>query len=282
MGLPMAVNLTKAYPDLQGQDISEDILEKAKLAGIAITDNPVQSVQLADCIFTMLPAGNHVKKVMEDLIFPHARQGTLIIDCSTIDVATSRELAQRASSLGLLMVDAPVSGGVGGATQASLTLMVGGSKEAFEKSSPFLQQVGKKIIHCGDSGAGQGVKICNNMMLGIQMISVCEAFALAHKLNLDPAKLFEVSSNASGQCWSLTSYCPEPGLVATAPSNRDYMPGFSVAMMLKDLKLAAEASDLLKGSTPLGHHAMRLYQEFLETGNANLDFSGIIQKFNEI
>lgn len=277
MGLPMAINLKKAGHSVVGHDLDPQKKALAHSEGIKVSSHLGDDLQLAEIVITMLPAGQHVKKAYEESIFPFALKGCLLIDCSTIDVITARTVHGLASAKGFNMVDAPVSGGVPRATNGSLTLMVGGSETCFAQAEAILQAVGAKIIHCGPAGAGQGVKICNNMMLGIQMISVCEGFHLAHKLGLDPAKLFEVSKDASGQCWSLTSYCPQPGLVDAAPSNRDYKAGFSTAMMLKDLKLAAEAGLASNANNPLGNHAMELYQRFYDEGNGDIDFSAILK-----
>ena len=206
-----------------------------------------------------------------------ARSGALFIDCSTIDVASARDVAGKADAAGLMMLDAPVSGGVGGASAGTLTFMVGGSDQAFARARPILEAMGKNIIHAGGAGNGQAAKICNNMMLGIQMISVAEAFNLAEKLGLDAQTLFDISSKASGQCWSLTTYCPVPGPVPTSPANRDYQPGFSAAMMLKDLKLAQEAANAAGATTPLGAQAAGLYGLFAAQGGSAQDFSGIIR-----
>ena len=279
MGGPMAVNLIKAGHQVKGYDLSD-----AAIA--AFTEHGGQSVGAAseaaadvDVVITMLPAGAHVRAVYlgEDGVVATARPGTTFIDCSTIDVQTARDVAQSATDAGFGMVDAPVSGGVAGAAGATLTFMVGGSEAAFAKAEPILAAMGKNIVHAGDAGNGQAAKICNNMILGISMIGVCEAFVLAEKLGLDHQKLFDISSTASGQCWSLTSYCPVPGPVETAPSNRDYQPGFSAAMMLKDLKLAQDAAQNTSAATPLGAQATALYSLFDAAGHAQTDFSGIIR-----
>ena len=281
MGLPMAVNLMKAGFDICGHDLSDAILKQAENEGLK-TAMEIEAVSIADfsIIITMLPAGKHVETVLNQHIFPNAAKDTLLIDCSTIDVATARTLAKDAKAHGILMVDAPVSGGVSGAQAASLTMMVGGTQEGFDRALPILQAMSKKQIHCGDAGAGQGVKICNNLMLGIQMLSVCEGFHLCEQLGLSPEKLFEVASTASGQCWSLTSYCPHPGLVETAPSNKNYQPGFSATMMLKDLNLAMEAAEHSSANALIGQHAQALFNQFVEDGHANTDFSGIVKLYN--
>jgi 3-hydroxyisobutyrate dehydrogenase len=233
----------------------------------------------AEAVVTMLPAGEHVRAVYlgPEGLFAAAKPGTLLIDCSTIDVATARDVGARADESGHLMVDAPVSGGVAGAEAATLTFMVGGSETAFERAKPILEAMGRTIVHAGPAGAGQAAKICNNMILGVSMIAVCEAFALAEKLGLDKQKLFDISSKSSGQCWSLTSYCPVPGPVPNSPANRDYRPGFTAAMMLKDLRLAEAAAASVGAAVPLGAEAAQIYGLFVNAGNAGVDFSGVIR-----
>jgi 3-hydroxyisobutyrate dehydrogenase len=227
----------------------------------------------------MLPAGKHVREVYlgPGGIVENANPGTLLIDCSTIDVETAREVAAAAEARGLLMLDAPVSGGVGGAAAGTLTFMVGGSAQAFTRAQSILEKMGKTIVHAGGAGTGQAAKICNNMILGISMIAVSEAFVLAEKLGLDHQKLFDISSKSSGQCWSMTSYCPVPGPVPASPANRDYQAGFTAAMMLKDLRLAQEAAKASGANTPLGANAERIYSSYADSGEAGRDFSGIIR-----
>jgi 3-hydroxyisobutyrate dehydrogenase len=227
----------------------------------------------------MLPSGKEVREVYLGPagIVASAKPGTLLIDSSTIDVESARAVAKAAQDKGLLMVDAPVSGGVGGAQAGTLTFMVGGSDEAFARAKPFLEAMGKTIVHAGGAGNGQAAKICNNMILGISMIAVSEAFVLAEKLGLDAQKLFDISSKSSGQCWSLTTYCPVPGPVPTSPANRDYQAGFTAAMMLKDLKLAQDAAQSTKAATPLGADAAAIYERYVQSGEAGRDFSGIIR-----
>jgi len=279
MGGPMAANLVKAGHEVRGFDLSADALEIAKKAGVDAGDNMGAVVKDVDVVITMLPAGKHVKAVYcEDRgLIASVGKNTLLIDCSTIDVETSREVAGKAEQAGLLMVDAPVSGGVGGAQAGTLTFMVGGSEAAFTQAEPYLAVMGKNIIHAGGAGNGQAAKICNNMVLGVTMIAVSEAFVLAEKLGLDKQKLFDISSTASGQCWALTSYCPVPGPLPASPANRDYQAGFTVAMMLKDLRLAQEAANASGATTPLGREAMNLYTEYDESGNSQLDFSAIVK-----
>ena len=227
----------------------------------------------------MLPAGAQVREVYlgPGGIIENANAGTLLIDCSTIDVATARDVAAAAEARGLLMLDAPVSGGVGGATAGTLTFMVGGSERAFERALSILQVMGKTIVHAGGAGNGQAAKICNNMILGMSMIAVSEAFVLAEKLGLDKQKLFDIASKSSGQCWSMTNYCPVPGPVPTSPANRDYQAGFTAAMMLKDLALAQEAAKAAGAATPIGAEAAALYGRYVDSGEAARDFSGIVR-----
>jgi 3-hydroxyisobutyrate dehydrogenase len=248
-------------------------------AGGAGAGSVAKAVTGAECVVTMLPEGRHVRTVYIDQggVFAAAPASALLVDCSTIDVETARTVAAAASARGFAMVDAPVSGGVAGAEARTLTFMVGGPEAAFVRAQPFLAQMGKAVIHAGGAGNGQAAKICNNMMLGIQMLSVCEAMVLAQRLGLAPERLFEVSGVSSGQCWSLTSYCPVPGPVPASPANRDYQPGFTTAMMLKDLKLAQAAAQSVAASTPLGAEAYQLYSMFAAAGNEGLDFSAIIK-----
>ncbi|ADZ70338.1 3-hydroxyisobutyrate dehydrogenase [Polymorphum gilvum] len=279
MGGPMAANLISAGHAVTGFDLSQAARDRLKEVGGTPADNVAEAVYRADVVVTMLPAGKHVRAVYTgpDGILENARPGTLLIDSSTIDVDSARAVAHAAAEAGMAMIDAPVSGGVGGATAGTLTFMVGGEAEAFERARPFLQAMGKTIVHAGGSGTGQAAKICNNMILGISMIAVSEAFVLAERLGLDAQKLFDISSTASGQCWSLTTYCPVPGPVPSSPANRDYQPGFAAQMMLKDLKLAQEAAQSSGASTPLGAQASTLYNLFCNAGNADVDFSGIVR-----
>jgi 3-hydroxyisobutyrate dehydrogenase len=230
-------------------------------------------------VITMLPAGPHVRAVYlgPNGIIENANKGTLLIDCSTIDVTTAREVSAAAEARGLMMLDAPVSGGVGGAAAATLTFMVGGSERAFERAMSILGKMGKTIVHAGGAGNGQAAKICNNMILGVSMIAVSEAFLLAEKLGLDKQRLFEIASKSSGSCWSLTNYCPVPGPVPTSPANRDYQAGFTAAMMLKDLTLAQDAANAAGVATPMGAEAAALYRLYVGQGAAAKDFSGIVQ-----
>ena len=276
MGNPMAANLVKAGHAVFGFDLVPANLETAKENGVTVMANAPAAVKEADVVITMLPAGKHVLSVYED-IAPKAKEGALFIDCSTIDVDSARKAHAIAGKHGLQSIDAPVSGGTGGATAGTLAFMTGGSKAAFAKAEPVLKPMAGKIVHCGDAGAGQAAKICNNMILGISMIGVSEAFVLAEKLGLSHQALFDVSSAASGQCWSLTTYCPVPGPVPTSPANRDYKPGFSAALMLKDLKLAQEAAASSGAVTPMGAEAAQLYALYAAQGGGDADFSGIIR-----
>lgn len=277
MGGPMARNLVGSGHSVAVFDLSSEALEQAKQGGASIAESAIEAASGKDVVLTMLPAGPHVRKVYSESVLPSLKSGTLLIDCSTIDVETARDVAELASEQGFDMVDAPVSGGVGGAEAGTLTFMVGGSEAAYERALPILDIMGKTIVHCGGAGNGQAAKICNNMMLGIQMVSVAEAFVLAEKLGLDAQKLFDVSSKASGQCWSLTTYCPVPGPVPTSPANRDYQPGFTATMMTKDLGLSQNASASFGAQTALGALALQLYEQFKEDGNGDLDFSAIIR-----
>lgn len=279
MGGPMARNLLKAGHSLAAFDLSPESLKHATDAGARGMSSVADAARDSDVVVTMLPAGGHVRSVYlgETGILKTARKGTLFIDSSTIDVDTARAVENEAAMAGHHFIDAPVSGGVGGATAGTLTFMVGGSDAAFAKAKPILEKMGKTIVHAGGPGTGQAAKICNNMILGISMIGVCEAFVLAEKLGLDHKKLFDISSTSSGQCWSLTSYCPVPGPVPTSPANRDYQAGFTVAMMLKDLKLAQSSAQSAGAATPLGANAEALYALFAANGHGALDFSGIIK-----
>ncbi len=279
MGGPMARNLLKAGHSLKAFDLSEAALAAAKDAGASIAASASEAASGVEVVVSMLPAGQHVRSVYlgEDGILSKADAGTLFIDSSTIDVDTARSVSEAAEAAGLAMVDAPVSGGTMAADAGTLTFMVGGSDEGFARAKPVLDVMGKNIFHAGGAGTGQAAKICNNMLLAISMVGTCEAFVLAEKLGLDAQKLFDISSTASGQCWSLTSYCPVPGPVPAAPSNRDYKPGFSAAMMLKDLRLSQEAAQNVRAATPMGAEAAQLYGLMESLGKSDLDFSGIIK-----
>ncbi len=278
MGLPMARNLLAAGHALQVFDLAEPALAAAREAGAKVAQSAGAAAAASDIVVSMLPAGAHVRGVYlaADGILACAKPGTLLIDCSTIDVDTARAVISAAEDHGLAMVDAPVSGGVMAAEAGTLTFMVGGSDEAFAAAKPVLAGMGRNIFHAGAPGTGQAAKICNNMLLAISMIGTAEAFVLAEKLGLDWQRLFDIASTASGQCWSLTTYCPVPGPVPGSPANRDYTPGFSAAMMLKDLKLAQGAAQTAGAATPLGAQAATLYALFSAAGHDGEDFSGII------
>ena len=275
MGGGMALNLVKAGHEVRAVDLSADAVAKAVAGGAVDGGDTRSAVDGADAVVTMLPAGKHVRAVYAD-VFDVAKPGALLLDCSTIDVESARAVAADASAKGFDMVDAPVSGGTAAADGGTLTFMVGGTQSAFSRAEPILQAMGKAVIHAGDAGAGQAAKICNNMLLAVTMIGTCEAFAMAEKLGLDAQTFFDISSKASGQSWSMTSYCPVPGPVPTSPANREYAPGFATAMMLKDLKLAMGAAASADASTPMGALAEALYQAYSLQGNSLKDFSGII------
>ncbi len=276
MGGPMAGNLAKAGENVRGFDLARANLDAAVANGVAAAASIAEAVKGASIVVTMLPAGPQSSAVY-DAVIPAAEKGALLIDCSTIDVDSARAIAKKASEAGFEMVDAPVSGGTVGAANATLTFMVGGGEAAFARAQPILSKMGKTIVHAGGPGNGQAAKICNNMILGISMIAVAEGFSLAAKLGLDAQKLFDISSKSSGQCWSMTSYCPVPGPVPASPANRDYKPGFTADMMLKDLKLAQAAAQTTGQATPLGAAAESLYALMAAKGDGPLDFSGIIK-----
>jgi len=276
MGVPMAANLVKAGHKVTAFDLVAASRDQARSDGAAIAESGVGAVKGADVVITMLPAGKHVLGVWNEVL-PAMAKGTLIIDCSTIDVESAKQAHALAAKHGIASVDAPVSGGTGGAKGATLTFMCGGEAKAFASAQPMLANMGKKIVHCGAGGAGQAAKICNNMILGISMIAVGEAFVLAEKLGLSHQALFDVASTSSGQCWSLTTYCPVPGPVPTSPANNDYKPGFASNLMVKDLTLAQDAANAAGAVTPLGKHAQELYKTFDALGHGGVDFSGIIQ-----
>jgi 3-hydroxyisobutyrate dehydrogenase len=277
MGLGMATNLVKAGHKVIAFDLSAPALEKAVAAGCVAAGSASDCVEGSDALVTMLPAGQHVRDVYARHVFKWAKAGMLLMDCSTIDVQSARDVVAQAAEKGLLMVDAPVSGGVAAASGGTLTFMVGGTPEAFVQAQSYLSVMGKAVIHAGQAGAGQAAKICNNMLLGASMIATCEAFVLAQKLGLSEQTFFDISSKASGQSWSMTSYCPVPGPVPTAPSNRDYEGGFATALMLKDMKLALEAASKVGASVPMGAQGEALYQAFANLGGGSKDFSAIIK-----
>ena len=277
MGGGMAANLAKAGHDVRAFDLSEAALTAAKGAGCLPVADAAAAVEGAEAIVTMLPAGKHVEQVYTEAVFPNAAPGAVLIDCSTIDVATARKMAEAATAKGLLAVDAPVSGGIAAASGGTLTFMVGGSNEAFARAQPILERMGKAVIHAGASGAGQVAKMCNNMILAATMTVTCEAFAMAEKLGLDSQVFYDISSKATGQSWSMTSYCPVPGVGPESPADRDYQGGFAAALMLKDLRLAMAAAEEGGASVPTGAKATELYEAFVESGKGGEDFSGIIR-----
>ena len=279
MGGGMAANQAKAGHEVLAFDLSAAAVQKAVAAGCVAAGSATAAVKDADVVITMLPAGQHVRAVYAAEILPHAKAGALLVDCSTIDVESARAVAKDASAEGFRFADAPVSGGTAGAEAGTLAFMVGCDDADFAAVEAAIGPMARTVIRAGDHGAGQAAKICNNMVLGASMIAVCEAFALAEKLGLDPERFFEIASKSSGQCWSLTSYCPWPGPVPAAPSNRNYEGGFATAMMLKDLKLAQEAAAKAGAATPLGAQAEGLYALFDRLGGGGKDFSAILELF---
>ncbi len=279
MGRPMARNLAGAGHAVRGFDIAAAAREAAKADGIAIVDDLAAALDGAEAVFTMLPAGDDVRAVYTAPggLIECARPETLLVDCSTIDLQAARDVHRAAADRGLAHLDAPVSGGVGGAEAGTLTFMVGGAEPAFLEARTPMAAMGRNIIHAGGPGNGQAAKMCNNMILGVSMIAVSEAFTLAERTGLDPQTLFDIVSTASGQCWSLTSYCPVAGPVPSSPANRGYAAGFTARMMLKDLTLARDAAKSTGAATPLGTHAATLYERYCESGQGTSDFSGIIR-----
>ena len=280
MGAPMAANLLKSGGHVVGFDVIAAARQASAQLGVEIASSAKGSVEDADIVITMLPAGEHVRAVWAEIL-PAAKRGALFIDCSTIDVTSARAAHGLAADRGIASLDAPVSGGVAGAKAATLTFMVGGTAEAFGRGKPVLERMGKRVVHCGDAGNGQAAKICNNMILGASMIAVSEAFVLGEKLGLSHQALFDVASASSGQCWSLTSYCPVPGPVPASPANNGYKPGFAAALMLKDLKLAREAAAAVQARTAIGAHAAEIYDRYAAAGHSGSDFSGIINFVRE-
>ncbi|MCH4892116.1 3-hydroxyisobutyrate dehydrogenase [Sphingomonas sp. SFZ2018-12] len=275
MGGGMAANLAKAGHDVRAFDLSADALARAKDAGCLPADSADAACADAEVVVTMLPAGRHVEQVYRVHVFGAADTGALLIDCSTIDVDTARRVAEAAAGKGLTAVDAPVSGGIAAAQAGTLTFMVGGLDEAFARAEPILADMGKAVIHAGGNGAGQAAKICNNMLLGATMVATCEAFGLAEKLGLDLQRFYDISSVSSGQSWSMTSYCPMPGVGPETPADRDYQGGFAAALMLKDLRLAMEAAASSGADTPMGARAAELYQQLVDSGQGGRDFSAM-------
>jgi 3-hydroxyisobutyrate dehydrogenase len=282
MGGGMAANLAKAGHEVHAFDLSEAALAKAEERGCRRAASAIDAATQADAVISMLPAGRHVREVYEGQILGAAPQTAILIDCSTIDVGSARDVIARALEQGYAMVDAPVSGGIAAADAGTLTFMVGGGETSFGNAKPFLELMGKAVIHAGGPGAGQAAKICNNMLLGASMIATCETFVLAQKLGLDPQTFFDIASKASGQCWSMTSYCPVPGVGPETPADRGYDGGFAAALMLKDLRLAMEAAGSVDAYTPMGAEAEELYTRFAEKlGGAGKDFSAIINMIND-
>ena len=281
MGGGMAPNLAKAGHEVRAFDLVPEAVEHAKAGGCSAAASAGEAVKDADVVITMLPAAKHVRAVFHDDVAPNAKPGALLIDCSTIDVQSAREVGEGLKNLGFDFVDAPVSGGIAAAAGGSLTFMVGGSDEQFERARPFLEPMAKAVIHAGQLGAGQAAKICNNMILGATMAATCEAFVLAEKLGLDLQTFFDISSKASGQSWSMTSYAPVPGVGPDTPADHGYEGGFAAALMLKDLKLAMDAAKSVGAYTPMGGEAEELYQRFVDRGGGNKDFSGIIKMIDD-
>lgn len=277
MGGGMAANLVKAGHDVRAFDLSEAALAQAEDAGCTRVKSAREAAADVDAVVTMLPAGTHVRQVYADCIIGAAPSSAILIDCSTVDMASAKAVGAAAAEQGYAMVDAPVSGGIAAANGGTLTFMVGGSEDGFAQAQPILAAMGKAVIHAGGTGAGQAAKIANNMLLGATMVATCEAFLLAKKLGLDLQTFYDISSKASGQSWSMTSYCPVPGVGPETPADRDYQGGFATALMLKDLKLAVGAAHDANASVPMGAAAEALYQAFANGGNGNLDFSAIIR-----
>ncbi|MEH6675220.1 MAG: 3-hydroxyisobutyrate dehydrogenase [Sulfitobacter sp.] len=274
MGAPMATNLAKAGHDVAGFDVAGTTAE-----GVRVADSLEAAVAGMAAVITMLPNGSILRQVAAQAI-PHMAQGTLFIDCSTVDVESAKNTAQAAEDKGIMAVDAPVSGGIGGASGGTLTFMAGGSEEAFTNAKPLFDIMGQKAVHCGDAGAGQAAKICNNMILGVTMIATCEAFALADKLGLDRQKMFDVVSTSSGYSWSMNAYCPAPGVGPTSPADNGYTPGFAAELMLKDLGLSQQAAEMANADTPMGELARALYAQFVENEDGNgKDFSAMLPRF---
>ncbi|RJY09307.1 3-hydroxyisobutyrate dehydrogenase [Aurantiacibacter aquimixticola] len=279
MGGGMAANLVKAGHAVHAFDLSADALTAAEAKGCTTFTDASEACDGVDAVVSMLPNGGIVKSVYTGSVIGHAPEGAVLIDCSTIDVATAREVSEAAAAKGYAMVDAPVSGGIAAAEGGTLTFMVGGTKEGFKASEPVLSAMGKAVIHAGDAGNGQAAKICNNMLLAVQMIGTAEAFAMAEKLGLDPQTFYDISSVSSGQCWSMTSYCPVPGVGPKSPADNDYRGGFATALMLKDLKLAMEAAETAGVDTRIGTKAKELYEAFDAAGSGSRDFSAIITEY---
>lgn len=273
MGAPMAANLAKAGHSVKGFDVAGTTAE-----GVTQADDIAAVVKDADVVITMLPNGSILRQVAAQAI-KDMKPGALFIDCSTVDVESARNTSEAAESAGLLAVDAPVSGGIGGASGGTLTFMAGGTPEAFSKAAPLFEIMGQKAVHCGEAGSGQAAKICNNMILGATMIATCEAFALADKLGLDRQKMFDVVSTSSGYSWSMNAYCPAPGVGPTSPADNDYQPGFAAELMLKDLGLSQQAAEMANADTPMGALALSIYKQFVEDEDGlGKDFSAMLPR----
>ncbi|MCK0172396.1 3-hydroxyisobutyrate dehydrogenase [Aliiroseovarius sp. S1123] len=276
MGGPMAANLAKAGHEVTGFDMAP-----VQIEGVALAASSTEAAAGKDVVVTMLPNGQILRAVANEIV-PAMDKGTGFVDCSTVDVESARAVAEQAAAAGLLPVDAPVSGGVGGASGGTLTFMAGGSEEAFAKAEPLFDIMGQKAVHCGDSGAGQAAKICNNMILGITMIGTCEAFALADKLGLDRQKMFDVVSTSSGYSWTMNAYCPAPGVGPQSPADNNYQPGFAAELMLKDLRLSQQAAEAADADTPMGQAATELYTQFVENEDGlGMDFSAMLPRFEK-
>ncbi len=281
MGGGMAANLAKAGHQVRAFDLSKEVLARAEAKGCQPSSSAEEALADAEAVVTMLPAGRHVADVYRQSVLLAAPKSAILIDCSTIDVATAKTIAGEAGFAGFTMVDAPVSGGIAAADGGTLTFMVGGPHDAFERARPILEAMGKAVIHAGEAGAGQAAKICNNMLLGATMAATCEAFVLAQKLGLDAQTFYDISSKASGQSWSMTSYCPVPGVGPETPADRNYEGGFATALMLKDMKLAMEAAQEAGAYTPMGGEATELYQRFADRGGETKDFSALIKMIDD-
>ncbi|WP_171207578.1 MULTISPECIES: 3-hydroxyisobutyrate dehydrogenase [unclassified Ruegeria] len=276
MGAPMAANLAAAGHAVTGFDMADVSVE-----GVAMAGSAAEAASGADVVITMLPNGQ-ILRAVADQIIPAMSSGAALVDCSTVDVDSARAVADQATQAGLLAVDAPVSGGIGGAAAGTLTFMAGGSEAAFARAAPLFEIMGQKAVHCGEAGAGQAAKICNNMILGVTMIATCEAFALADKLGLDRQKMFDVVSTSSGYSWTMNAYCPAPGVGPQSPADNGYQPGFAAELMLKDLRLSQQAADSADADTPMGQAAMALYEQFVEHENGlGQDFSAMLPRFEQ-
>lgn len=280
MGAPMSANLVKAGHTVRGFDLSQDALQAASDVGVETTESVAQAVDGAEAVITMLPGGKHLVECYGDML-PAVRADTLLIDCSTVDVADARKAHELAGEAGFGSVDAPVSGGTAGAEAGTLTFMVGGTEDDYRRAEAVLEPMARKVIHCGGAGNGQVTKMCNNLMLGASMIAVSEAFVLGERLGLTPQALYDVASISTGQCWALTTNCPEPGLVETSRANHDYQPGFAASLMLKDLKLAESAAEQSGTDTAIARLATELYQRFNDEGGGHFDFGAIIKSIRE-